>query len=273
MNKVQQTSHHNNAHTTKRVGLMITCLIDFIRPNIAYSAIQLIEEAGYHVDVPLPQSCCGQVGYNSGDNKDTIAIAKQTIAAFEKYDYVVAASGSCAGMIKCHYPSLFKNDPDWFARAALLASKTFELTSFLIDEAKITALKAQYPHQVTYHDSCAGLRELQIYDQPRKLLSMVEDLELIPLKDANVCCGFGGTFCVKYPDISNKMVTDKSEQIIATGAHTLAAGDLGCLMNMAGKLSRLGSSIKVYHIAEILSGRTDCPPIAQSQQVSCHASR
>lgn len=256
-----------------KVGLFITCLIDFIRPNIAYSSIDLLEKAGYQVEVPMPQSCCGQVGYNSGDNQDTIAIAKNTIQLLESFDYVVVPSGSCAGMIKMHYPSLLKNDPEWFARAALLASKTFEITSFLVDIAKLETLDTSYPHKVTYHDSCAGLRELNVYQQPRQLLSLVKDLEFVPLADANVCCGFGGTFCVKYPDISNKMVDDKSQQIITTGAHTLAAGDLGCLMNMAGKLSRLGSDIKVYHIAEILSGKTDIAPIAGTEKAGCHASR
>lgn len=260
-------------HKSPHVALFITCLIDFIRPNIAHAAIDLLQLAGCRVDVPIPQSCCGQVGYNNGDNQGTIAIAKQHIQQFESFDYIVAPSGSCVGMITKHYPSLLKNEPEWFARAALLASKTFELTQFLADKTSLNMLPTSYPHTVTYHDSCAGLRELSIKQQPRKLLSMVNDIELIGLTDAEVCCGFGGTFCVKYANISNKMVTDKVQHIMATGAHTVTAGDLGCLMNIAGKLSRLGSSIKVYHIAEILSGRTQLAPIAAQSKAGTHACR
>jgi len=247
-----------------RVALFVTCLVDLFRPSVGFAAVKLMQDTGCVVEVPEAQTCCGQPAYNSGDRKDTVAIAKQVIAAFEGYDHVVAPSGSCAGMIMKHYPELFEGDPEWAARAEDLSARTHELISFLTDVLKIEHVDVAFDGTVTYHDSCSGLRELGIHDQPRKLLAGVDGLHLRELPDANVCCGFGGTFCVKYPDISNRMVGNKADLIVATGAETLLAGDMGCLMNMAGKLQRNGANVRVRHVAEVLAGMTDTPAIGEA---------
>ena len=253
------------AEPGKRVGLFVTCLVDLIRPSVGFAAVKLLQDAGCTVDVPL-QSCCGQPAFNSGDRKTTRAIAEQVIGAFEPYDYVVAPSGSCAGMLKMHYPELFDGDPAWTARVETFCAKTYELISFLADVLKVSRIDARFDGAVTYHDSCSGLRELGIRAQPRRLLAGVEGLELKEMTDADVCCGFGGTFCVKYPDISNAIVAKKTECIAATGAGTLLAGDLGCLMNMAGKLQREGRHISARHVAEVLAGMTETPPIGEAER-------
>ncbi|MEI9982714.1 MAG: (Fe-S)-binding protein [Aliidongia sp.] len=249
-----------------RVGLFVTCLVDLMRPSIGFAAVKLLEQSGCTVEVPSAQSCCGQPAYNSGDTADTRDIARTVIDAFEGFDYVVAPSGSCAGMIREHYPALFADEPALFARAQHLAKRTYELISFLVDIRGMTAVQARYDGVATYHDSCSGLRELGVKAQPRQLLASVEGLKLTELPGAETCCGFGGTFCIKYPEISTRMVDDKSADIVATGADTLLAGDLGCLMNMAGRLARRGDPVRVRHIAEVLAGMTgDAPPIAQPE--------
>ena len=247
-----------------RVGLFVTCLVDLFRPSIGFAAVTLLERAGCVVDVPMAQTCCGQPAYNSGDRADTKELARRTIALFESHDYLVAPSGSCAGMIREHYPRLFENDPAVHARAEHLAKRTYELVSFLVDVMGMTSVDASYPGTVTYHDSCSGLRELNVKEQPRRLLRSVAGAKLVELPGAEVCCGFGGTFCIKFPEISVKMTADKCADIAATGADTLLAGDLGCLLNMAGRLSREGSKVQVRHVAEVLAGATDqAAPIAK----------
>jgi L-lactate dehydrogenase complex protein LldE len=249
-----------------RIGLFVTCLVDLIRPSIGFAAVKLLEQAGCTVEVPAMQTCCGQPAYNSGDTADTRAIARNVIDAFEGFDYVVAPSGSCAGMIREHYPALFADTPDLFARAQHLAKRTYELVSFLVDIRGMTEVTARYDGIVTYHDSCSGLRELGIKAQPRQLLQSVAGLRLAELPGAETCCGFGGTFCIKYPEISTRMVDDKAGDIVATGADTLLAGDLGCLMNMAGRLARRGETIRVRHVAEVLADMTGTiPPIAMAE--------
>jgi L-lactate dehydrogenase complex protein LldE len=247
------------------VGLFVTCLVDLFRPNVGFAAVKLIEDAGCRVFVPAAQTCCGQPAYNSGDRADARAIAEGVIQAFEPYDYVVAPSGSCAGMMKSHYGDLFRGDASWASRVGAFTAKTYELVSFLTDVIGIGAVEASFAGSVTYHDSCSGLRELGIQKQPRKLLASVEGLTLAEMRDPDVCCGFGGTFCVKYPDISNAIVERKTADIETTGATTLLAGDLGCLMNMAGKLKREGSKIEVRHVAEVLAGMADGPAIGEKR--------
>ncbi len=249
-----------------RVALFVTCLVDLFRPTVGFAAVKLLEDAGCTVAVPRQQTCCGQPAYNSGDQADTRAIARQVIAAFEDYDYTVAPSGSCAGMISRHYPALFADDPEWSARAQKLADRTYELVSFLTDVRGVEAVASRFDGAVTYHDGCSGLRELSIHDQPRRLLASVAGLHLRELPDADVCCGFGGTFCVKYAGISDRMVETKIEQVVETGAETLLAGDLGCLLNMAGKLQRQGMGIQVRHVAEVLAGMTDKPAIGEPRE-------
>jgi L-lactate dehydrogenase complex protein LldE len=244
-----------------RVGLFVTCLVDLLRPSVGFAAAKLLGDAGCEVEVPAAQTCCGQPAYNSGDRKTAQEIARLTIAAFEGFDYVVAPSGSCAGMLKAHYPALLADDRAWAARAKAFAAKVHELISFLVDVRGMTAVGAEFKGRVTYHDSCSGLRELGICAQPRRLLGSVKGLDLVEMADSDVCCGFGGTFAVKYPEISNAIVERKTDNIAATHADVLLAGDLGCLMNMAGKLTRQGRRIAARHVAEVLAGETADPPI------------
>ena len=240
-----------------RVALFVTCLVDIHRPSVGFAAIKLLEAAGCQVEVPRAQTCCGQPAYNSGDRATTRALLETYVEAFAGYDYVVVPSGSCGGMLREHMPHLFDDDPNLRARADALAAKTYELVSFLTDVRGMTTSNAAYAGTVTYHDSCAGLRELGVKDQPRALLGQVAGLKLAEMAEPEVCCGFGGTFCVKYPDISTRMVADKTRDIVASGADTLLAGDMGCLLNMAGRLHREGSAIKVRHVAEVLAGMTE----------------
>ncbi len=239
-----------------RVALFVTCLVDLHRPTVGFAAIKLLEQAGCQVEVPRAQTCCGQPAFNSGDRNTAREIARGVLEAFHGYDYVVVPSGSCGGMIRHHLPHLFDDDPNTKARAEALGARTHELIAFLTDIRGMTAVDAPYEGIATYHDSCAGLRELGVKAQPRALLGSVEGLSLREMKEPEICCGFGGTFCVKYPEISTRMVSDKTADIVATGADTLLAGDMGCLLNMAGRLSRQGSAIRVRHVAEVLAGLT-----------------
>src|SRR6201987_1298893 len=245
-----------------RVALFVTCLVDLFRPTVGFAAVKLLEDAGCTVEVPRRQTCCGQPAYNSGDRADAKAIALQVFDAFSGYDYVVAPSGSCAGMLRLHYPELFADDFENLPRAQKLAERSWELVSFLVDVCRMQAVAANWQRRVTYHDACSGLRELGVKLQPRQLLASVSGLRLAELPGAEVCCGFGGTFCVKYPEISDKMVTDKAADMAATGAEAVLAGDLGCFLNMPGKLYRQAREVEVRHVAEVLAGMTDrVPPI------------
>lgn len=246
-----------------KVGLFVTCLADMFRPRTAFAALALLERAGCEVVAPRLQTCCGQPAYNSGDSADARKIAKKVIAAFEGFDYVVAPSGSCMGMIKLHYLELFADDPLWRPRAENLAARGYELVSFLADVCRYRPEGVKLQASATYHDTCSGLRELKVERQPRALLADVEGLSLTPLPDVQSCCGFGGTFCVKYPSISNAIVEEKAKNIESTQADLLLGGDLGCLMNMAGKLRRRGSRVRAFHVAEILAGMGDGPAIGE----------
>ncbi len=230
------------------------------RPNVGFSAIALLEEAGCQVEVPATQTCCGQPAYNTGDRATAKELARAVVDAFLHYDYTVVPSGSCAGMIAHHFPALFADDPQYRGKAEALGAKTHELVSFLTDVRGMRQVAARHEGVVTYHDSCSGLRELGVKGQPRALLAGMAGTTVKEMADAEVCCGFGGTFCVKYPDISTRMVADKVKAIAATGADTLLAGDLGCLLNMAGRLKREGVPVQVRHVAEVLAGRTNQAP-------------
>jgi L-lactate dehydrogenase complex protein LldE len=253
-----------SASPPARVALFVTCLVDLYRPNVGFSAISLLEAAGCTVEVPAAQTCCGQPAYNGGDRATAKDLARAVVDAFLPYDFTVVPSGSCGGMIAHHYPGLFADDPEYRSKAERLAAKTHELVSFLADVRGLRSVAARYDGVVAYHDSCAGLRELGVREQPRALLGSVGGLSLRELKDRDVCCGFGGTFCVKYPDISVRMVGDKVRDIAATGADTVLAGDMGCLLNIAGRIRREGLPLKVRHVAEVLAGRTgEAPPIGE----------
>ena len=245
------------------VALLATCLVDAFRPNAGFAAISLLENAGCVVDVPLEQTCCGQPAYNNGDLNNARKIAKQVIETFRDYEYVVVPSGSCAGMIIRHYPKLFEDNPDWHRKATDLSNRCYEFVNFLHDVLKSTSFPVKHQGSITYHDSCSSLREICVKQQARNLIKNNEGLNLIELADSDTCCGFGGTFCVKYPEISEHMVNDKVASIDATGAEILVSGDMGCLLNIVGRLKRLNKPIKVFHIAELLAGMTDAPGIGE----------
>ncbi len=236
-----------------RIGLFVTCLADMFRPEIGFAAAKLLEQAGCDVEVPA-QTCCGQPAYNAGDARDAAALAKNIIAAFESYDYVVVPSGSCAGTIKVHYPRLLKDDGAWGPRAEKLAAKTHELFSFLVNVRGVKAVAAECKATACYHDSCSSLREMGVSAEPRALLGTVRGLVLKDFAETQICCGFGGFFSVKYPEVSGRMADDKIEDARLRGADMIVGGDLGCLLHLAGRLARKGEKISVRHAAEILAG-------------------
>jgi L-lactate dehydrogenase complex protein LldE len=249
-----------NTQNKPRIGLFATCLVDLFRPSIGWAAVKLLEDAGCIVEVP-PQTCCGQPAYNSGDRRLAKELARPVIEAFASYEYIVVPSGSCAGMLAKHYPALFADDDDFGVKAVAFAAKVHELADFLVSVLNVGDIDAEFPHRVTYHDACSGLRELGIAEQPRKLLSKVRGLDLIEMQNSTRCCGFGGTFSVKFGDISGAIVDEKTEAAEQSGAPVLLAGDLGCLMNIAGRLARKGSAIEVRHFAEVLAGMAETPAI------------
>ena len=251
----------------KQVGLFVTCLVDLYRPTVGFAAIALIERSGpYTVVVPEAQTCCGQPGYNSGDKQSALAIARQVVAAFEGFDYVVAPSGSCGGMIKTHYPELLAGDPAYAARARALADKTYELTQFLRDVAQLGRRHGGV--REVGHLSRFLLVPARAAGQApaaRTAGARSAGCRFKELPNGEPCCGFGGTFCVKFPDISNRMVEDKVANIEATGADVVLAADMGCLLNIAGKLKRAGSRVEARHVAEVLAGMADDPAIGEGQ--------
>jgi len=237
-----------------RVALFVTCLVDMMRPSVGFAAIRLLEAAGCEVVVPQAQTCCGQPAFNSGDRAAAAKLAKKVVAEFEGYDYVVAPSGSCADQIRNEYPGLLADEPDWHARAVALASRVHELTDFLVNVAKIDKLPSDFTGSVTYHDSCTGLRSLGIKAQPRALLAKLPGVTLKEMNGAEECCGFGGTFSVKFGEVSAAIAERKCDCIRAAGAEAVVGGDLGCLLNIEGKLRRIGDETPVLHIAEVLAG-------------------
>jgi L-lactate dehydrogenase complex protein LldE len=238
-----------------RVGLFVTCLVDSMRPRIAFATIKLLEAAGCEVSVPETQTCCGQPGYNSGERKTSAALARKFLDEFEAFDYVVLPSGSCAGMIRVHYPDLLRDDPALLARITALGQRTYELTDFLNNVAKLEQVPGNFKGTLTYHDSCSGLRELGVYQQPRALLAKMADTEVKEMVESTTCCGFGGTFSVKYGELSTRMADNKCAHITDTRASAIVGGDLGCLLNIEGRLRRNGDhTTRVLHVAEVLSG-------------------
>ena len=238
-----------------RVGLFITCLVDLMRPRIGFASVKLLEAAGCEVVVPRTQTCCGQPAYNSGDRATARALAAKVLDEFEGLDYVVAPSGSCGGMIRTHYPELFRDAPAEFERIRKLCARTYELTDFLVSIAGLKSVPGSFAGTVTYHDSCSGLRELGVKAQPRALLARLPGLRLKEMEEAETCCGFGGTFALKFGEISTHIAERKCANIAATGADTVVLGDLGCMLNIEGRLRRRGDiKTKVLHIAEVLAG-------------------
>ena len=245
-----------------RVGLLVTCLVDLMQPNIGFAAIRLLEAAGCSVTVPASQTCCGQPGWNAGDRASAKALAAKLIDEFDDCPYVVAPSGSCGGMLRAHYPDLFRDDPLMLARAQKLAGRTYELTDFLVNVARVYMVPGEWPDgskaNMTYHDCCSGLRELGVKAQPRALLAMVPGVNIREMTECETCCGFGGTFSVKYSDISAQMADRKCDNIAASGAAAVVLGDLGCMLNIEGRLRKRGDlKTRVLHVAEVLAGEGD----------------
>lgn len=246
-----------------RVGLLVTCLVDLLRPGIGFAALRLLESAGCEVVVPATQTCCGQPGWNAGERHSARALAIKLIGEFEACDYVVAPSGSCAGMVRVHYADVLGDDPYQLARARALAARTHELTDFLANVLKLESVPGDYRGTVTYHDSCSGLRELGVKTQPRALLAKLPGVQLKEMPECETCCGFGGSFAVKFGDISSQMAAAKCASIRASGAEAVVLGDLGCMLNIEGRLRKEGdTTTRVLHIAEVLTAgelRIDAP--------------
>jgi L-lactate dehydrogenase complex protein LldE len=214
------------------------------------------------VEVPV-QTCCGQPAWNAGADRHTADLARAVIDTFEPFDYVVAPSGSCAGMIKLHYVESLASDPKYLPRAQALAAKTHELISFLVNVRGMKTVAAHCAAHTCYHDSCSSLREMRVRSEPRELLESVDGLSLGELKEPEVCCGFGGLFSVKYPEISERMADDKLEDAQSTGADLMLGGDLGCLLHLKGRMQRKGVNMRVRHVAEVLAGMADEPALGE----------
>lgn len=237
------------------VSLFIQCLVDSMYPDVGDAMVSIFDRLGIPLDYPAGQTCCGQPAFNSGYRKEAARAAGRFLDIFESTEVIVCPSGSCVHMVKHHYPELFADDEKQLERAKEIGAKTFELTDYLVSELGLSTLGNQFPHKVTYHDSCHLSRGLGIAEQPRRLLNNTEDLELIEMKESDTCCGFGGTFSVNYPEISTAIVDRKIEHILASGAEVVTGCDISCLMNIEGRLSRRGENVKVLHIAEILAAQ------------------
>jgi L-lactate dehydrogenase complex protein LldE len=238
-----------------KITLFIQCLVDAVWPQVGEAMVRVLERLDLELDCPTDQTCCGQPAFNSGYQAEARAAARRFIGIFESAGTIVSPSGSCVHMVRHHYPELFKDEPQWRKRAERIAGRTYEFTEFLVDVLKVEDVGASHPGRVTYHDSCHLLRGIRVKDQPRRLLRAVAGLELVEMKNSDYCCGFGGAFAVKYPEISAAMVNDKVDHILASGAQTVVGCDSGCLLNIAGAVSRRGLAVQTRHIAEILAQR------------------
>lgn len=238
-----------------KVGLFVTCLVDLMRPSIGFAAIKLLEQGGCEVFVPAAQTCCGQPGYNSGDRAAAKGLALKVLDEFGSYDYLVAPSGSCSGMIRTHYPELLSGEPGIADRLARLTARTYELTDFLVNVLKLETVPGTFSGKLTYHDSCSGLREMGVKQQPRRLLGKMPGVQLTEMAECETCCGFGGTFSVKFGEISSRLADNKCRNIEESGADVVVLGDLGCMLSIEGRLHRRGNTTtQVMHVAEVLAG-------------------
>lgn len=236
-----------------KLSLFVTCLIDQLLPEVGLSTVQLLRRLGYEVEFRSAQTCCGQPGFNSGYRDEARKVAAHYLEVFDDAEIIVGPSGSCVGFIRNYLPELFSDDPELSERSRLIASRTFELSQFLVDVAKIEDVGARYAGRVTYHDSCHALRELGISRQPRTLLSNVRDLELIEMPPLTTCCGFGGVFAVTFPEVSGSMLGEKLRAVSSTQASTVVSADAGCLLQMRGGLAQQGAKIKTLHLAQVLA--------------------
>jgi L-lactate dehydrogenase complex protein LldE len=239
---------------TRTVALFATCLGDQLWPEVVHATVAVLERAGCRVTFDPAQTCCGQPAFNSGFAAEARSVAKHFVQVFERADAIVAPSGSCTAMVH-RYPELFRDEPDWRARAEAVAHKTFELAAFLVRELRVTDLGASLAARVAWHDACHGLRELGLKDEPRALLRAVRGLELVELRTGEACCGFGGTFSVKFPELSTAMLDHKLSALDRERVDVLSAVDASCLMQLRGRLQRQGARVRVLHLAEILASR------------------
>jgi L-lactate dehydrogenase complex protein LldE len=237
-----------------KVTLFVPCFVDQLFPHAAVSMVEVIERLGHTVDYPEEQTCCGQPPFNSGYWDQARAVAERTLQVFRDAEVVVAGSGSCATMFKVFYPELFHHTP-FEAEAKALAAKTYEFSEFLVKKLGVTDVGARFDGKATFHDGCHALRELKLKDEPRQLLRAVRGLDLVEMKEAETCCGFGGTFAVKFPQISTAMDEVKCHSIVETGADVVVSNDSSCLMQITGYLSRHGKAVRGMHLAEILASR------------------
>jgi L-lactate dehydrogenase complex protein LldE len=238
-----------------RAALFVTCLVDQFFPQVGESVVRILRRLGVDVTFNPAQTCCGQPAFNPGFREEAREVASGVLDLFDDADYVVAPSGSCTSMMRVFYPELFAGDAARLAKVEKLRSRLFEFSEFLVKVLKTEDVGARFPHRVAYHDSCHLLRELGIEAEPRALLGAVRDIELLDLKDYQLCCGFGGTFSVKFPEVSVAMGEDKVKAAIAAGAEYLVANDSGCLMHLAGLIHRQGLPLKTLHLAEVLAGQ------------------
>lgn len=236
-----------------KVSLFITCIVDQFFPQVGASMVQVLRRLGCEVDFPADQTCCGQPAYNSGYQGEARGLAERFIRIFDDSEYVVSPSGSCASMVKVFYPDLFKRDSAKHERACSLASRTHEFTEFLVNVLGVEDVGARYQGKVALHQSCHLLRELNVRVEPVRLLKAVRGIELIEMERADLCCGFGGLFSIKYPHISGGMMQEKIDAIVKSRADLIVASDMGCLMHIGGGLSRQRLAVKTMHIAELLA--------------------
>jgi L-lactate dehydrogenase complex protein LldE len=238
-----------------KVSLFITCLIDILFPQVGINIVKVLKRLGVEVDFPEEQTCCGQPAFNSGFRKDAKELAIRFLSVFNQDGFIVSPSGSCTSMVRVFYKELFHEDQKMLEMIDLLSLRTYEFSEFLVNVLKVDDVGATYKGKVTYHDSCHALRELRVQVEPRRLIKSVKGVEFIEMKACDVCCGFGGTFSVKFPEVSVSILDEKLESIIESGADTVVSTDMGCLMHINGALNRRNIPIKTMHIAELLASR------------------
>jgi L-lactate dehydrogenase complex protein LldE len=236
-----------------KVSLFITCLVDQFFPDVGISTVRVLRKLGAEVDFPSAQTCCGQPAFNGGFTHEARDLARRFISIFEGSEYIVAPSGSCTSMVRVFYPELFKDDAQWRSRAESIAGRTYEFTEFIVNVLGVEDVGASHRGRVALHQSCHLLRELKVKTEPQRLLKAVKGIELVELEHAESCCGFGGLFSIKYPHISGGILQEKIDNINRSGADLIVASDVGCLMHIAGGLSRQGAAAKTMHIAELLA--------------------
>jgi L-lactate dehydrogenase complex protein LldE len=238
-----------------RIALFATCLVDTLFPDVGRATVALLERLGHEVEFPLEQTCCGQMHVNTGYQREALPLVRGYVETFEPYEAIVAPSGSCVGSVRHQHAMVARKygDEALAARAEAVAARTFELSELLVDVLGVEDVGATYPHRVTYHPTCHSLRMIRVADKPLRLLRHVRGIDLVELPEADVCCGFGGTFALKNADVSTAMLADKMTNVLGTGAEICTAGDSSCLMHIGGGLSRLSTGVRTVHLAEILA--------------------